>query len=142
MIKISLLCVLLDRQLICSSFSLKATKVPLLPLMTFQRWMTNAASWHYQFGLKIQISHDPAQNCVLINVHKVHCFLVNKYNMIKSNIHVPPDRNVICHALQKQNIKKWQLIITLTNNFSRIFPILKSTFILRMRSSNNLGSWY
>ena len=138
------LCVLLDRQLICSSFSLKATKVPLLQL-----WWLFKGEWqmprHGTINLVLKsrlVMIQSSENCVLINVHKVHCFLVNKYNMIKSNIHVPPDRNVICHALQKQNIKKWQLIITLTNNFSRIFPILKSTFILRMRSSNNLGSWY
>ena len=138
------LCVLLDRQLICSSFSLKATKVPLLQL-----WWLFKGEWqmprHGTINLVLKsrlVMIQSSENCVLINVHKVHCFLVNKYNMIKSNIQVPPDRNVICHALQKQNIKKWQLIITLTNNFSRIFPILKSTFILRMRSSNNLGSWY
>ena len=47
---------------------------------------------------------------------------IDKYNAIKSNTHTrASDRNVICHALQKQNKKVTTLITTLSDNFSRIF---------------------
>ena len=128
------LCVLLDRQLICSSFSLKATKVPLLQL-----WWLFKGEWqmprHGTINLVLKsrlVMIQSSENCVLINVHKVHCFLVNKYNMIKSNIHAPPDRIVICHALQKQNKK-----VSTNNNthWQNNFPSLTKLLTLKIQSA-------